>query len=175
MWRNAQIWWWIAWIKRFSKVKITSIPTRLLRWWLQPHLSCLADQCNSDPELKNDKWTQFKLLELILEGVKSKEFYWKWKWSFLTMKSSVWIQKVKCNRNFYHDRSNADAFEEILLVLASQALKREIILLPFLQQFPQPEITYKCSTLSSSSKVFYICKKTIFCRTQFFSVLKILE
>ena len=101
-----------------------------------PILICLIDQIKQDSELSEKYPDQATLLKDIIDALETREI--SWPKSFTLMSSQEWIQRIRTNPKFYfyHARnvSEMQKYENLLLDLAAQCLKRQINLIPILEQ-----------------------------------------
>ena len=99
-----------------------------------PIMNCIADQTKYDLEWKYCHFTAKTLLERILTNLENGHLVWPG-----SINKIEWIQKTRENHNWYLIDSNgllAEGFksiiygENLLLILASNYLKRKIQLIP---------------------------------------------
>ena len=98
-----------------------------------PIMNCLADQTKDDLEWKHYHFTAETLLEIILTNLENGHLFWRPG----SINKNEWIQKTRENPNWYLINKNGlldqgliiDT-ENLLLILASNYLKRKIQLIP---------------------------------------------
>ena len=101
-----------------------------------PIMHCLADQTKYDREWKHHNFTAETLLEKILMNLENGHLVWP-----DTINKNEWVQKTRENPNWYLISKNAlldqgliiDG-ENLLLILASNYLKRNIRLIPIFKE-----------------------------------------
>ena len=114
-----------------------------------PILECLVDQVQLDPDWSEKELnTGSDLLKAIIEALETRTMQWPGMSQNL-MNCQDWIQKMNIDPLFYMhhatDSEEMQAYEILLLDLASTYLKRTIILHPFVENdqqlgFPQESI-----------------------------------
>ena len=161
-------------VKGFSRSKSLPVPQDYYILGLDlssPILSCLVDQMKQDSELSKKYPDQATLLKSMIDDLDSKKISWPNRFSL--MSSEEWIQKMRLNPMFYRyhimNPSEMQVYEDLLLDLAAQCLKRKINLIPFLKQDEASIFTKMFSNLISifsshnlsSQPQFYIfaCQK----------------
>ena len=97
-----------------------------------PIMNCIADQTKYDLEWKHRHFTAETLLETILMNLENGYLVWPG-----SINKNEWIQKMRENPNWYLinkndllDRGFTIDKENLLLILASNYLKRKIQLIP---------------------------------------------
>ena len=89
-----------------------------------------------DSELSTKYCDQATLLKGIIENLEARKIYWPNRFSL--MSSEEWIQKMKLDPTFYwchaKDLSEIQKYEDLLLDLAAQCLKKKINLIPLLEE-----------------------------------------
>ena len=128
-------------MQNFSRSQSLPYPQDYSTKGKNPIFSCLLDQMKHDQEL-SEKYPsqrgsrQRALLYDIISALETERIHWPS--SFNVMSSEQWIQKMWENPKFYmhHARNSSEMreYENLLLDLAAQTLKREIKLFPFLDQ-----------------------------------------
>ena len=151
-----------------------------------PILICLVDQIKQDSELSEKYPDQATLLKDIIDALETREI--SWPKSFTLMSSQEWIQRIRTDSSFYfyHARnvSEMQKYENLLLDLAAQCLKRQINLIPLLEQDeistfkPPTNLLTKLFSIFRSQNLdnvpqFYLfsCQK-LYRKNLFFSVFK---
>ena len=97
-------------------------------------LEVLADQIYQDPSMPNVSGNH--LIKCILEALEKGAIPWPEE-EFSMIEYEEWSQKMKINLNFYRNHAKSDeemiAYEIGLLKLASNFLRKRIILVPLLE------------------------------------------
>ena len=136
-------------LKEFSRSQYLPVPQDYKTRAKNPILSCLVDQMKQDSELSEKYPDQATLLKGIIEALETRKI--SWPNGFTLMSSEQWIQRMKTNHIFYfhHARNSSEMqkYEDLLLDLAAQCLKRQINLIPFLEQD-------KASTFKPQAKIW---------------------
>ena len=121
-------------LKEFSRSQHLPVPLVYRTRGKNPILSCLVDQMKQDSELSKKYPDQATLLKSIIEALQTRKISWPW-WSYFLMSSEQWIQRMRTNPNFHlhHARNSSEMqkYEDLLLDLAAQCLKRQINLIPY--------------------------------------------
>ena len=133
-----------------------------------PILTGLLDQMKHDQELSKKYPSQTALLNDIISLLETERIHWPS--AFNLISSEQWIQKMRADSIFYfhHARSSSEMrdFESILLDLAAQCLKREIQLVPLIEEDEIP-LTFDSSKTSKTwfsrlKKLFVTVKPTLY-------------
>ena len=126
-----------------------------------PIMNCLVDQAQLDPEWSEQLKCGLDLLNGIIEALETMAIQWPDMSSNL-MNSQEWIQKMKIDPMFYIYHANTsqenEAYERLLLELASRYLKRTIALHPFLDN--DKELIFSHQTMHSTNPfhLLYVSK-----------------
>ena len=101
-----------------------------------PILSCLVDQMKQDSKLSTKYPNQATFLKSIIKDLEARKISWPNR--FTLMSSEKWIQKMRLNPSFYWDHAKnpleMQKYEDLLLDLVAQSLKRKINLVPLLEK-----------------------------------------
>ena len=120
----------------FTRSQYLPLPQDYMTIRKNPILICLVDQIKQDSELSEKYPDQASLLKDIIDALETREIFWPK--SFTLMSSQDWIQRIRTNSLFYfhHARnvSEMQKYENLLLDLAAQCLKRQINLIPILEK-----------------------------------------
>ena len=124
---------------------------------LNPILKTLVDQANQDPSLPPGHLTGPQLRDLIINALNDNSLEWPMDFGYLT--KSEWINYMKEDLIFYKsqttDTSDFQAYERLLLGLASKLLKRKICLISL---FPEDkDETFEPPTPTSSRSYYLLC------------------
>ena len=123
-------------LKKLSRSLYLPVPQDYMTIGKNPILSCLVDQMKQDSELSKKYPDQATLLKGIIEALETRKI--SWPNGFTLMSSEQWIQRMRTDPSFYshHARNSSEMqkYEDLLLDLAAQCLKRQINLIPFLEQ-----------------------------------------
>ena len=123
-------------MSEFSRSKSLPLPQDYWTLKKNPILCCIIDQTRQDLKLGTRHQDQALLLNDIIEGLETKRIDWPNEFSL--MLSENWIQKMKDNPKFYYYHAKnyleMKEYEDLLLNLIAQCLKRQIKLIPFLEQ-----------------------------------------
>ena len=119
-------------LKSFSRSQSLPYPQDYKTIRQNPILSCLLDQMQYDQELSEKYPNESSLLDDIISALETGKILWPS--AFNLMSSQRWVQKIRNDSKFYlyYARNSSDMpkYENVLLDLASQHLKREIIMVP---------------------------------------------
>ena len=117
-----------------------------------PILNCLVDQAQLDPEWSEKLKSGSDLLNGIIGALEAKTIQWPGM-SSNVINSQEWIEKMKIDPTFYMNHAKTsqemEAYERLLLELASRYLKRTIILHPFLDN--DKELTFSQQSIPNTS------------------------
>ena len=123
--------------------------------WKNPILEVLADQLKHDPEWSSKKYTGSSLLDHILRALEEKQL--EWPVDFNLLSSNDWIRRMKTNPVFYRDHardaSDMKLYEDLLLNLSANFLKRTFKLIPILDE----DIELTLQQNNDSKDPLYIC------------------
>ena len=128
-----------------------------------PILEIFADQLKHDPEWSEKIYAGSDLLSDILKALDDKKLDWPEDFTLLPCKE--WIERMRIDPLFYlHHARNASEmqiYEELLLQLAANHLKRTIKLVPILDE--DPELTIEPSLPSNPTGQLHIayCNKLL--------------
>ena len=136
-----------------------------------PILACVADQTRYDKNWPEDDLDGVDLLEEIIEAIEEKVI--DWPEDFKLMSCQEWIKKMKIDPTFYTLEAKSApeflAYEHHLLNMASQFLKRKIVLVPYFEKDQEQSFKLQRQSLISkmfrSSKTYYL----IFCCSEGFT------
>ena len=123
----------------------------------------MADQANQDPSWPPGHVTGLQLRDLIIDALNDNSLEWPMNFGYLT--KSQWIKYMKLNPNFYkqqtNDSSDFQAYERLLLNLASKLLKRKICLISL---FPEDKNETFEPPMPTSSRPYYLlgCNKATY-------------
>ena len=126
-----------------------------------PILNCLVDQAQLDPEWSEKLKSGSDLLNGIIGALEAKTIQWPGM-SSNVINSQEWIEKMKIDPTFYMNHAKTsqemEAYERLLLELASRYLKRTIALHPFLDN--DNELTFSHQTMHSTNPfhLLYVSK-----------------
>ena len=119
-------------LKNFERSQFLPQPQDYWTAGKNPILSCLLDQMKYDQELSEKYPNESSLLDDIISALETGKILWPS--AFNLMGSQRWVQKIRNDSKFYlyYARNSSDMpkYENVLLDLASQHLKREIIMVP---------------------------------------------
>ena len=139
--------------------------------WKNPIIEILADQLKHDPEWSEKRYTGSDLLNDILKALDDKKLDWPEDFTLLPCKE--WIKRMRIKSTFYKnhatDASEMQLYEELLLQLTANILKRTIKLVPIFDE--DPELTIKPSLQSNPIGQLHIayCNK-LYTKNFFLSV-----
>ena len=154
-------------MKSFSRSQSLPYPQDYNTRGKNPILIGLLDQMKHDQELSKKYPSQTALLNGIISSLESERIHWPK--GFNLMSSEQWIRKIKSDPIFYfhHARNSSEMknFESILLDLAAQCLKREIQLVPLIEE--DEILTFDSSKTSKTwfsrlKKIFVTVKPTLY-------------
>lgn len=124
--------------------------------WDNPIIVIFADQLKHDPEWSEKEYAGSDLLNDILKALDDKNLDWPEDFTLLPCKE--WIKKMRMNPRFYmyHARnaSEMQIYEQLLLQLAANFLKRTIKLVPILDE--DPKLTIEPSLPSNQTGQLHI-------------------
>merc|ERR1712008_382643 len=119
-------------------------------------MGVLADQLKHDPEWSGKEYTGSDLLNDILKALDDKKLDWPEDFTLLPCKE--WIKRMRIKSTFYRDHarnaSDMKLYEELLLQLAANFLKRTIKLVPILDE--DPELTIEPTLPSNPTGQLHI-------------------
>ena len=134
---------------------------------MNPILETLADQANQDPSwppghLRGLQLRDFQLRDLIIDALNDNSLEWPLDFGHLTKRE--WINYMKQDLIFYKCQTNSSdfqAFERLLLYLASKLLKRKICLISL---FPEDKDETFEPPMPTSSRPYYLlgCNKACY-------------
>ena len=124
--------------------------------WKNPLLDIFADQLKHDPEWSEKEYAGSDLLNDILKALDDKKL--DWPEDFTLLPGKEWIERMRIDALFYLDHarnaSEMKLYENILLQLAANFLKRTIKLVPILDE--DPELTIEPSLPSNPTGQLHI-------------------
>ena len=125
-------------LKNLSRSQSLPYPQVYKTVGTNPILSCILDQMKPDQELLNKYPNQKAMLDETIAALETGRIHWPSTSSFNLMSAEQWIQKMSVNPIFYFHHAKNDSemqeYEDLLLDLVAQCLKRKIQVIPFLWQ-----------------------------------------
>ena len=134
-------------------------PVRYYKINENPILEVLADQLKFDPEWSSKNYTGSSLLDDILMALNENQLACPIDFNILT--SIDWIRRMKSNAVFYKHHATSPSemkiYEDLLLKLAANFLKRTFKLIPILDE--DTELTIQPSNDSNNPLYIAYCNK----------------
>ena len=122
----------------FDRSKSLPFPLDYSRMGTNPISVVIADQLKHDPNWARKEYSGSDLIEAILTALSDKKL--DWPEDFNLVSSKDWVEKMKINPTFYYSHAKSAeeliAYEIGLLKLASNFLRKRIILVPLLKTDP---------------------------------------
>ena len=155
---------------KFERSQTLPTPQGYQKRNVNPILECIADQINHSESLAMDEeFIGAEILHNILNYLKDGKI--EWPSDFALLSKEQWMERICLEHNFYwfHAQSNADMqlYEDLLILLSCKWLKKNIILISFLdgqvKTFKSSDDSYylmACQCLKSENFFLSIIKST---------------